>query len=161
MRVPNGTRLVNHPAPHGIVKYMSHHRIVIKIGSNILFRQSAFESGLFDTLFVELVRLQKAGWAPLLVLSGAVATGKSLMSQLKTKQAHAAYGQLALLSAVQPSAVRAKIATALLLLSREDILNRDRYETLRETLDDCIAHLVIPIINENDAPRSRTPGFSR
>lgn len=138
---------------------MSHHRIVVKIGSNILLSQSSENSGLFDELFKELAHLQRAGWAPLLVLSGAVATGKALV-QLKTKQAEAAVGQLALLTTFQSSSKRRNVATALLLLSREDILNRDRYETLRDTLDDLIDHEVVPILNENDATSlTETPDF--
>lgn len=138
---------------------MSVKRCVVKIGSSVLLSQSSPNARFFDALFVEMGRLQKAGWAPLLVLSGAVATGKTL-SNLKTKQALAAFGQLALLSSVQTSAQNTNVSTALLLLSREDILNRERYETLRQTLDDLLDHKIIPIINENDATAlSAAPDF--
>jgi len=125
-------------------------RIVIKVGSNVLIKHGQIDRAFYDALFREINSLKQERWQPILVLSGAIASGEA-QAQLRTKQAAAAYGQLVVINSVQEVARQFNVPLGLLLLSREDIANRQRYEALRETLSDLANNSIIPIINENDA----------
>lgn len=129
---------------------MNKQRLVIKIGSNTLLPDGSLQTSYFERLFTVLKKLRDVGYAPILVLSGAVAAGK-LLTGLGTKQSRAAVGQMQVFHLAQTAAAHAGIPLAALLLSREDIVHRSRYETLRQTLTDLLAAGVVPIINENDA----------
>lgn len=130
---------------------MKHHkRIVIKIGSQLVVKTIALDRLYLTEICREIAFLLKKQWQPLIVLSGAVATGKQHLP-LYTKHAQAAYGQSYLTAAITQAAEEIKLPIAQLLLTRDDILQREHYSTTRATLEELITKGVIPIINENDA----------
>ena len=128
--------------------------IVIKIGSRIvlesLFGTSVDEANeVIRNLFVTVHALVQSGQQVVLVVSGAVGTGKR-EGVLETIQAQAARGQFILttkLATFAPEDMR----LALLLISSEDIVNRKRYLSLQETFAELLGAGVVPIVNENDA----------
>ncbi|MFH0853224.1 MAG: glutamate 5-kinase [bacterium] len=124
--------------------------IVCKIGSQVITSEGQISQGFLTNFFKELKRIHEAGWQPILVVSGAVATGRS-QTKLESKQARAAFGQLKLMRELAKLAEQQDLKTALLLISREDIINRARYEALRQTLEELTHQDIIPVINENDA----------
>lgn len=126
-------------------------RLLIKVGSQITVRAdgSVVEERLSALLEVVQI-LQSYGHEIALVVSGAVAAGKG-EQQLSTRQGRAARGQWMVAASIARIAVHYDVPLALLLLSREDIVNRKRYATLRETFDDLLHAGMVPVINENDA----------
>ena len=89
--------------------------------------------------------------------SGAIAAGvgrlrlKERPSNLHMKQAVAAVGQLALMKAYEEAFSLDFITPAQILLTRDDLMNGDRYLNVRHTLLRLLALKTIPIINENDS----------
>lgn len=137
---------------------MTGRRLVIKIGTHTLLQKSKQLPEYFREFFDALEELMRKDYRPLLVLSGAVATGKT--RQFTSSQARAAVGQMIILHIAAEEAARCGVETALLLLSREDIVNRTRYDTLRATLAELTSASAVPIINENDATAtSNSPDF--
>jgi glutamate 5-kinase len=100
--------------------------------------------------------LRSAGKELLLVSSGAVAEGMSRMGirqrphALHELQAVAALGQMGLIQHFESCFKQHDIHTAQVLLTHEDLSNRQRYLNARSTLNTLLDMGAIPIINEND-----------
>jgi len=101
-------------------------------------------------------RLQQAGIECLLVSSGAVAEGMARLGWTQRPhavhelQAAAAVGQMGLVQAYETCFRKHDIHTAQILLTHDDLSNRERYLNARTTLKTLLSLGTIPIINEND-----------
>jgi len=101
-------------------------------------------------------RLQQAGIECLLVSSGAVAEGMARLGwtqrphAIHELQAAAAVGQMGLVQAYETCFRKHDIHTAQILLTHDDLSNRERYLNARTTLKTLLSLGTIPIINEND-----------
>lgn len=126
--------------------------IVCKLGTEPLFASNGrFDHSVFRRHLATLRELQRQGYDPLFVLSGAVAYGRADDADLQSYQARAARGQLLLVGEVLNAARMEQLRFALFLLSQNDIVNRNRYDGLRVTMRECLKTKAIPLINENDA----------
>src|SRR5258705_11946343 len=99
----------------------------------------------------------EAGWQVMLVSSGAVGLGRSLLglhpSRLKDmamKQACAAAGQSLLMESYKRLFDARARKIAQILLTEEDFSNWGRYSNLRRTMEKLLGFGVLPIVNEND-----------
>ncbi len=136
---------------------MSHHRIVIKLGTSVL---TAGTPCLNRPRLIDLVRqcarLHEEGREVILVSSGAMAAGKEQMGfpelppDVPAKQMLSAVGQPRLMAIYGQYFDIYGIPAAQMLLTREDLQGRRRYLNARQTLTALLRHRVIPIINEND-----------
>lgn len=132
-------------------------RIVVKIGSNIL---TAGHDGLdmdrVQAIADDLASVQDAGYAVVVVSSGAVAAGMKKLelrekpTDIVLKQAAAAVGQSSLMWAYEKCFGIHKKKVAQVLLTREDFADRKRYINSRNTLITLLSYRIIPVINEND-----------
>jgi glutamate 5-kinase len=132
-------------------------RIVIKIGSNIL---ASAEQGLntrrLHAIANDISKVADAGVDTVIVSSGAIAAGlkklglKEKPKDIKLKQAAAAIGQSSLMWAYEHSFAKFNKKVAQVLLTRDDITNRQRYINAKNTLFTLLNFGVIPLINEND-----------
>lgn len=101
-------------------------------------------------------RLREAGVECILVSSGAVAEGMARLgwtkrpSAIHELQAAAAVGQMGLVQAYETCFRKHNIHTAQILLTHDDLSNRERYLNARTTLRTLLSLGTIPIINEND-----------
>ncbi len=132
-------------------------RLVVKVGSSLLVDDAGhLDRTWLDTLTQDISDLQRAGHEVLIVSSGAIAIGCSVLglnkarAKLEDLQAAAAAGQVQLVHAYQESLGRHGIAAAQILLTPEDTENRRRFLNARGTLARLLERSVIPIINEND-----------
>ncbi len=132
-------------------------RIVVKVGSAVLTDEDGVDQRVVDNLADELSFLQESGREVLLVSSGAVAAGKKKIHLdrfpvhgIKEKQALAAIGQSCLMEKYDKAFGRNAKQIAQVLLTHDDLANRDRYLNIRNTLLTLLRFGVIPIINEND-----------
>jgi len=132
-------------------------RWVIKIGSALLTNDGqglAVQS--IDGWVEQMAALQQAGHEILLVSSGAVAEGMSRLGwtqrphALHELQAAAAVGQMGLVQAYESRFQKHGLHTAQVLLTHEDLADRQRYLNARSTLQTLLGLGVIPIVNEND-----------
>ncbi|MGK0471950.1 MAG: glutamate 5-kinase [Candidatus Azotimanducaceae bacterium] len=130
---------------------------VIKIGSSLLTRHG---KGLALDLIAEwaeqIVELRRSGIDVVLVSSGAVAEGMSRLGMskrpqsLEKLQAAAAVGQMGLIQAYESRFQSYGLHTAQVLLTHDDLRNRERYINARGTLKSLLELNVIPVVNEND-----------
>jgi glutamate 5-kinase len=131
-------------------------RIVIKIGSAVLTENGVLHRPAIDRLVDDIAFLKKKGYQPAVVSSGAIASGVGKMGlsrkpeTIPQKQAVAAIGQGSLMYAYEEAFSRHGLLVAQLLLTREDLTNRQRYLNACNALGTLLEWGIIPIINEND-----------
>ncbi|MCF3641357.1 glutamate 5-kinase [Rhizobium sp. TRM95111] len=132
-------------------------RIVIKIGSALLVdRQTGLKNGWLDGLCADIAALRAGGADVLVVSSGAIALGRTVLKlpagllKLEESQAAAAVGQIALARAWSESLSRDGIVAGQILLTLGDTEERRRYLNARATISQLLKLGSIPIINEND-----------
>lgn len=127
---------------------MSHHRVIIKASSQLTVQNWIVNRDFIAGLWRTITQLHQADWDVLVVMSGAVASGKKYGDA--PSQVQASIGQLAMAEAIAETSQAEHIAASFVLLSREDIVNRVRYDGLQETLNDIVRRKIVPVINEND-----------
>jgi glutamate 5-kinase len=131
-------------------------RVVIKIGSQILSSQSGIEEGRLKGLVGDLAGLHDKKKELIVVSSGAVAAGmtrlgvKERPKTIPQKQALAAVGQIKLMSLYERYFARFEKNVAQVLLTHEDLANRQRYLNAKHTFQMLLESSIIPIVNEND-----------
>ncbi|MDH3273953.1 MAG: glutamate 5-kinase [Gammaproteobacteria bacterium] len=132
-------------------------RLVVKVGSALLIGEDGHvHRGWLESLAEDIARLDTDGHEVLIVSSGAIGIGSTVLglnkqrARLEDLQAAAAAGQVQLVHAYQEALSAHDIVAAQVLLTPEDTENRRRFLNARGTLGKLLEHSVIPIINEND-----------
>jgi glutamate 5-kinase len=132
-------------------------RIVVKVGSSLL---TSLETGLeqekIQSYCRQIAQLMGTGKEVILVSSGAIAEGcmrlgwSSRPEEVHRLQAAAAVGQIGLLQAYEETLKALGCGSAMIMLTHEDLADRQRYLNARATLKTLTDVSVVPIINEND-----------
>lgn len=132
-------------------------RWIIKIGSSLLTNDGrGLDVDAIQGWVDQMVALKRAGLELLLVSSGAVAEGMTRLGwserphALHKLQAAAAVGQMGLIQAYESQFQKYGLHTAQVLLTHDDLANRQRYLNARSTLQTLLDLGVIPVVNEND-----------
>ena len=131
-------------------------RIVIKIGSALLVDAGRLRAAWLHCLAEDVAMLRARGADVVLVSSGSIALGRSVLGlpasdlTLEQAQAAAAVGQIRLARAYEEALAPHGITTAQVLVTLEDSANRRRYLNSRATLDQLLGLGAVPIVNEND-----------
>jgi glutamate 5-kinase len=132
-------------------------RWVIKIGSSLLTNDGrGLDVAAIESWVDQMVALKRAGLELLLVSSGAVAEGMTRLGwserphALHQLQAAAAVGQMGLIQAYESRFQKYGLHTAQVLLTHDDLADRQRYLNARSTLQTLLDLNVIPVVNEND-----------
>ncbi|MGB3501815.1 MAG: glutamate 5-kinase [Mesorhizobium sp.] len=135
----------------------SYRRITVKIGSATLVdRQTGVKREWLASLVADIADLSKKGCEVLIVSSGAIALGRTILGlkakslKLEESQAAAAVGQIALASAWADELARHKITSGQILLTLGDTEERRRYLNARATISTLLKMKAVPVINEND-----------
>ena len=136
-------------------------RIVVKIGSNLVAKENGkINTELLDNICREIAELSAEEKQIIFVTSGAVRIGLAKMGidpkknkpDLSIRQTAAAVGQVELISYYNDTFLKEGACVAQLLLTGDDITNRQRYLHIRNTLLPIFTdHKIIPVINENDS----------
>lgn len=137
---------------------MEFHRIVIKVGSSTLTAGTSRLSipRLFD-ITRQIIQLKEKGAQVALVTSGAIAAGREAMSLTEAprftpgKQMLAAIGQPRLIAIYDQFFRMFGQLSAQILLTRDDLTDRNRYLNARATIEGLLEDGIVPIINENDS----------
>ena len=134
------------------------HRIVVKVGTHVVMHDGVeLALGRIMEIVEGLARLRKAGREIVLVSSGAVGMGMRVLGlkerprSLGLRQACAAVGQGHLMSLYTDAFARFDVTAAQVLLTQEDLADRDRALNLRTTLMRLLELGAIPVLNENDS----------
>jgi len=132
-------------------------RVVVKVGSNVLTGGGQeLDPGAIAALAEDLHGLRERGCEVVLVSSGAIASGLTLLgthkrpSTLPELQAIAAIGQSRLVSMYDRCFSAHGYHAAQMLLTYADLEDRTRYLNVRNTLRALLNMGGVPIINEND-----------
>lgn len=132
-------------------------RWVVKIGSALITNEGrGLDTAAIKHWAEQIATLRSQGKEILLVSSGAVAEGMARLGikqrprALHDLQAVAAVGQMGLIETFENCFKTHAIQSAQILLTHEDLSNRQRYLNARSTLNTLLKMGVIPIINEND-----------
>ncbi|MCX7635356.1 MAG: glutamate 5-kinase, partial [Syntrophales bacterium] len=131
-------------------------KVVIKIGSAVLTGDNGLDLHIIEQLVDQMVDLKKRGHHVVIVTSGAIASGKHRMGitgplkSMPQKQAAAAIGQSRLMRVYSNAFGKHGIYVAQILLTMNDLTDRQRFLNIRNTLSTIMEWGVVPIVNEND-----------
>ncbi len=134
------------------------HRIVVKLGTHVVTHDGIeLALGRLMGIVESLARLRQQGREVVLVSSGAVGLGMRVLGlterprSLGLRQACAAVGQGHLIEMYTRAFSQIGVTVAQVLLTQEDLGDRDRALCLRTTLMRLLELRVVPILNENDS----------
>ncbi len=137
--------------------FLSGNRIVIKIGTNLLAdRAKGINRDRIDTIAKSVSFLQSRGKQVAIVTSGAIGAGMLLLGMkerpraIPEKQAAAAIGQPILMEAYESAFRKHDCTIAQILLTKDDFVNRARYNNTKNTFSALFEKGVVPVVNEND-----------
>jgi glutamate 5-kinase len=132
-------------------------RIVIKIGSALLVdRTAGLKKAWLDGMCADIAGLKAKGIDILVVSSGAIALGRSVLDlpagalKLEESQAAAAVGQIALARIWSEVLGHHGIGAGQILVTLQDTEERRRYLNARSTIAKLLEWRAVPVINEND-----------
>jgi glutamate 5-kinase len=132
-------------------------RVVVKIGTSLLTGgRTGVNRTFLSKLAFEAAALRRGGRELIIVTSGAIGLGvaavgaKERPATIPGKQAMAAVGQPLLMQAYAQAFAKHKLITAQILLTADDIQDRERYAHARNALLELLRLGVVPVFNEND-----------
>jgi glutamate 5-kinase len=136
---------------------LPYQRIVVKLGTRLLTGGSNhLDHEVMSRLVDQIARLHEKSVEPILVSSGAIASGRHKLGLSKNirgipfKQVLASVGQSRLMNTYERLFERHNITVAQALLTKADLSDRAGYLNARNTLLALIELRVICIVNEND-----------
>ncbi len=129
--------------------------ITIKIGSGVLLTlRNKLDEFRIAHIADQILTLREKGVGVVLVVSGAVACGASVIhfssQNTKLKKAAAGVGQAYLTSVFQQIFARKGLHIAQLLLTKDLLYSKNQKEEINEIISYYLKAGVIPVINEND-----------
>jgi glutamate 5-kinase len=132
-------------------------RIVVKVGSSLVTNEGrGVDAEAIGNWSRQLAALAHQGREVIMVSSGAIAEGMKRLGwtarpkALPQLQAAAAVGQMGLAHMYESRLREHGLASAQVLLTHADLVDRERYLNARSTLLTLLALKVIPVVNEND-----------
>jgi glutamate 5-kinase len=142
-------------SPQSVIASAS--RLVAKVGSSLVTNDGqGIDREAVAHWARQIAALRAQGKQVVLVSSGAIAEGMARLGWAKRPtlmhelQAAAAVGQMGLAQAYEVAFAKHNLRTAQILLTHEDLANRQRYLNARSTLFALLRLGVVPIVNEND-----------
>jgi glutamate 5-kinase len=132
-------------------------KILVKIGSNVL----TLASGLPDEkriahIVAQIAELKSLGYQVILVSSGAVAAGRSVVSlsqgldKVSQRQVLASIGQIQLMNIYNSLFQKHEMSCSQVLVTKESFRTRAHYLNIKNCLEALLKSNITPIINEND-----------
>lgn len=132
--------------------------VTIKIGSNVLTKDDgSLNKARMAHLVSQIAAVREQGHQVLLVSSGAVAAGRSLIAEPKQsdvvsqRQLWSAIGQAQLINIYSDLFDIYGLKCAQLLVTKDDFRDRKHYLNLTNCLEALLDDGIVPIVNENDA----------
>lgn len=133
-------------------------RVVIKVGTSTLTHSTGLLNlKSLENIVKQITDIHNRGLEVVLVTSGAIGAGmgrlgmKERPNTIPEKQAAAAIGQCVIMHMYEKIFSEYGKIVAQILLTREDMMSKTRYENAHNTFCSLFGLGVIPIVNENDA----------
>jgi glutamate 5-kinase len=134
-----------------------YNKIVVKIGSNVITRENGFpDIERIETIVAQLAALKKQKVDVVLVSSGAVACGRSIVKitdntdPVSERQQLAAVGQIKLINTYAELFGKHEITCAQVLVTKGDFRDRKHYLNMKSCITNLLKNNIIPVVNEND-----------
>ena len=139
-------------------KYLSNLKlVVVKVGTSTLTsKTSSMDKSAIKSISKQVCELRDKGIKVVLVSSGAIGAGmhllglKSRPKTLEHLQAAAAIGQAQLMKAYDEYFKDHGRKVAQVLLTRDDLEEKKRYTSVKNTIHTILEYGAVPIVNEND-----------
>ncbi len=131
-------------------------RIVVKVGSQLLSSKEGLNESFIENLARQFKTLVQMGKEVVLVSSGAVLAGIKALNMsrrpydITEKQALSAVGQPYLMSAYRAAFSKFGLNVAQVLLTADDLREKERFLNASNTFNALMRLKVVPIVNEND-----------
>ncbi|MCC9168966.1 glutamate 5-kinase [Pontibacter harenae] len=132
-------------------------RIIIKIGSNVLTQADGMpDVARIQHLVDQIANIKAQGKEVIVVSSGAVASGRSLVKvsdkfdAVAARQLLAAVGQVKLINTYSELFEKHELICAQVLVTKEDFRDRRHYSNMQHCIQTLLQHNIVPIVNEND-----------
>lgn len=133
-------------------------RIVVKAGTHVLADKSGKPNATrIRNLVRNIAGLQQEGIEVVLVTSGAIGVGMQVLGMRRTAstplsdlQMTAAVGQSHLMELYHKYFTKHNCIISQVLLTHDDLRNRQRHLNARNAMLNLLNHKIIPIVNEND-----------
>lgn len=136
---------------------LGYKKIIVKVGSNVITTKNGLpDEERIEHLVNQLVQIKAKGIEVILVSSGAVAAGRSLIKvsekqdAVTTRQLLAAIGQVKLINTYANFFAKHNVKCAQVLVTKEDFRDRAHYLNMKNCLHILLQNSVIPVVNEND-----------
>ncbi len=133
-------------------------RVVVKIGSNVLTREDgSLDTDRMASLTDQVARLRGEGVEVIVVSSGAVASGRGVITpknkrldSVAARQLFSAVGQAKLINIYYNLFSKYNIVCGQVLTTKESLSTRGHYLNQRNCMRVMLDNGVVPIVNEND-----------
>jgi glutamate 5-kinase len=132
-------------------------KLVIKVGTNVITKENGLlNMKALEHLVQQIVALRKKGINVILVSSGAMGAGRSLIkldkgtNDVVRRQVLASIGQVELLKTYLDLFKKHDHICAQVLATKEDFRDRLHYLNMKNCFEALLSNKVIPIVNEND-----------
>ncbi|MEI8033089.1 MAG: glutamate 5-kinase [Chlorobiaceae bacterium] len=139
-------------------KHPIYRKIVVKVGTNVITgKNGELDLDILDSLTSQIVEIQKTGIQVILVSSGAVGAGRSVvklsgaLSPVAARQVLSSTGQIKLISTYNGLFGRHGLVTAQILVTKSDFRDRLHYLNMQTCFTSLLQQKIIPVVNENDA----------
>lgn len=136
---------------------MKYKKIVIKVGSNVLTASDgSLDVFIIEKIVKQLAIIKDKNIDIILISSGAVASGRSLIKLSKkadsvaSRQVLASVGQVKLLHTYYDFFKNEEIICSQVLVTKEDFRDKTHYYNMRNCFEALLEQNVLPIVNEND-----------
>lgn len=131
-------------------------RIVVKVGTKVITDEKGkLDLAVLKNLVRQISSLRKKGIQIILVTSGAMGAGRSLVSirgkeQVVQKQVLASVGQVKLMSTYSEVFSKNGLLCAQILVTKEDFRDKVHYNNMKNCFENLLASNIVPVVNEND-----------
>lgn len=131
-------------------------RIIVKVGTKVLSTEdNKLDVIVLKHLVEQIVAVKKKGIELVLITSGAMGAGRSLITlksaeKIAEKQVLAAVGQVKLMSIYSDLFGKENQLCAQVLATKEDFRDKTHYLNMRTCFENLLSSSVVPVVNEND-----------
>lgn len=133
-------------------------KLVLKVGTNVLTTDTGnLCHKTLSHITDQIQTVMSAGTQVVLVSSGAIGAGKTLIPNIKghdpiqRRQVHAAIGQVTLMSYYNNLFSEHGIRIGQILATKDDFRTRSHYLNIRQCIEGLLENKILPILNENDS----------
>ena len=140
-----------------VIKAPRKRRIVVKVGSNVLTRSDgSLDTTRVSSIVDQIVELRGAGYETVLVTSGAVACGRSLiredrkLTDVQQRQLYSAIGQVRLMDLYYRLFQNYGITVGQVLTMKKNFDEGQEYDNQKSCMEVMLQSHVLPVVNEND-----------